>query len=261
MNKREKLLALNPNLRNGSVVAEEFDALIVGRRTTDKEGQGTTLKFTETTNPREGSGVAKQNYFRVSFKKAGETIQSAVNAGEEAFKGSHKATPGNVFANTQTEQYNWMKRKLLAKEYTEVGEIEVDGKKRPIVRLHGTIFGAHIKMNVPTYEIHTRVNGGKPKKLIATKYNPKTDKYEKTPATSSVVRFFADIEDLEELENLMVRQYERNAENYETGESIVTTSKGDTITQKVVETPIVDDLPDEDELSSSEEEDDDAGNP
>jgi len=263
MNSLDKIKSLNPNLANGAILAEEYDILVVGRKVSGKDGAADTIKFVEKTNPTAAAkeaGVTIQQYLRASFSRAGAVSASAVVNGEESFRGSKRPQPGNIFKNTQTNLFNFAVKKLKDGEYTEVGDIIVQENgspvKRPVVRVHATVWGAKVSLTVPKYKLTERNASGARQDLTGPKYDPKSDKYIKNAARTAItLRFFADIDDLEEVESLAVSQYERFVMPYETGETITQEVKGNTTTVKVESEPIT---PEEDLEDNTGEEETDA---
>ena len=251
MNSLDKIKSLNPTLANGAIIAEEYDVLVVGRKVSGKDGEKAKLKFVEGTNPTAAAkeaGVTTQQYLRASFAKSGAVVASGENSGEESFRGSKKPQPGNIFKNDRTNLFNFIVGKLKAEEYDEVGDLIVVEKgesiKRPVVRVRATVWGAKVSLTVPRYKLTERNASGARVDLTGPKYNPKTDKYDKNASRTAItLRFWADIDDLEEVESLAVSQYERFVMPYETGETIIQETKGNTTTVKVESEPISEDDP------------------
>ena len=247
MDSLTKIKQLNPTLQNGMINAEEYDILIVGRNVTDTEsGQVKKINFTMTTNPTKdagGAGVTKQNYLRAEFTRSGSVVKNA--SGEDSFKGSKKPQAGNIFKNTQPNLYNFLLKKLKEKDaegkqtgFDIIGDKDViEGDKtvkRPMVRVHATVWGARVSLTVPKYRLTRRDAEGKRINLTGPKYDAKTDKYLKdAPRTAITMRFFADIDDLEEVESLAVRLYESTVMPYETGETVIVETKGNEVKQTV----------------------------
>lgn len=260
MNSLDKIKSLNPTLANGAIMAEEYDVLVVGRKVSGKDGAADTIKFVEKTKPTAAAkeaGVTIQQYLRASFAKSGAVVASGENANEESFRGSKRPQPGNIFKNTQTNLFNFVNGKLKADAYEEVGDIIVheNGQpvKRPVVRVKATVWGARVSLTVPKYKLTERNADGSRQDLTGPKYDPKSDKYIKNAARTAItLRFFADIDDLEEVEALAVSQYERFVMPYETGETIIQETKGNTTTVKVESEPIT---PEEELTNDTEEED------
>jgi len=273
MNSLDKIKQLNPNLANGMIAPEEYDILVVGRKVTGAEGQTAKIKFTETTKPTDAAkaaGVESQHYLRASFTKSGAVVTSDVDPSRKSFKGSKKAQPGNIFKNTQTNLFNFISQVLGEKDeegnqtgFEVVGDIRVvegtETKIRPIVRVKATVWGAKVSLTVPKYKLTTRDAAGKRMNLTGPKYDPKTDTYKTNAvATSLTLRFFADIDDLEEIESLAVKQYERFVMPYELGETTTVEVKGNEVKQTVESDPITLDEelpPEEDETIPEEPED------
>lgn len=265
MNSLEKLKSWNPNLQNGAIVPEAYDALVVvAKKVSGEDGDTAKYQFEQWTNPSEAAkkvGVQKQRYLRVSFIKAG-SVGIDETTGEEIYQGSKRPQPGNVFKNTQPGVYNFLLTRLDKGEgegWEKAGTVDVtEGEKtvkRMQVRVKAKVAGAKVALSVPPFEIHTRNAEGKVVKLKGPKYDPKEDRYlSNAPRIGNTLRFFADLEDLEEVEGMAVRLYERDIMPYETGETITQTSKGNTVLTKVESDPVSDLDTDNDEPDTEETE-------
>lgn len=274
MDSLNKIKALNPTLANGMIAPEEYDVLVVGRYVKDEDGKVTKIKFVERTKPSEAAkaaGVEVQQYLRASFTKSGAIIASAVKPvvegvpAEKSYRGSKKPQVGNIFKNTQLNLYNFLMEELKAKNYTEVGDQKViEGNKsvvRPVCRVHATVWGAKVSITVPKYKLTRKNADGKREDLTGAKYNAKSDSYDKNAGRTSItLRWWADLDDLEEIESMAVSMYERNVLPYETGETVIVETKGNTTTQTIKSEPVTPETPEVEEeviVTDDDDENDD----
>jgi len=275
MNSLELLKSLNSWLVNGNLIPEEYDILVAGEAVT-KDGEVTGYKFIQTTKPRADAaqvGVGIQQYFRTSYTKTGGITKSTVT-GEDSFKGLKKPQTGNIFKNTQPLLFDFVAATLRKKEYDEKTNPEggytivgdkidtlADGstRKMTIVRVKATNWGAVCNLTVPKYELTSRDENGKAIKFKAPKYNAKTDRYEQQNATSISLQFFADLSDIDRIEQLAVSLYERQVMNNEVGETTTTVKKGNEVIQKVTSPTITDDDPESTPIEGGEGEGEETG--
>jgi hypothetical protein len=245
MSKKNEILELLRDLNGDklqNIVPEEHDILVVGKRKSDKDGDSKKINFDFTTSPSTAAidaGVKKSKYLRVSFKRSGSITKSKHNDEEESFKGGKRAQAGNVFKNTQRDLYDFILNKLKANKYDIVSETD-DGD--PIVRLKATAFGARVSVTVPDYNPQTRDKDGNRKALTSpATYDPETDTFKKNqPVVLNVYRFFADVDDIEELEAVAARHYRKQVRPYEVGTVVVKTKKGGKKVKEKLEATLAD---------------------
>lgn len=246
MNVKELLQQLNPGLFEETLVAEPSAIIVTGLPNGKDEKGQSKLKFVQKSNPSDeakAAGVRAGRYLRASFKKADSTKKVVTNSGDErvAFTGSKRAQAGNVFENVQPELFNFMVMQLKQGNYKEVGK---DQDNNTLVELDALTFGKKVSVNVPKYHPQETDDQGRRKDLIAGTYNPESKKYEKKKVTMSVIRFFADEDDLEELLEVAARRFERDVKHY-LAEKVTTITE--TESKKTVETKEPD-LTEEEEL-------------
>lgn len=226
------------NLRHKVAVPNKV--IVIGHYRKNKEGEidKDNIKFDLRSVPSKdaiAAGVQPgQRYIRALYKRHDET-ETVEHEGQafEMFTGSKRPQAGNIFANTQSELYDYVMKKLNAKEYEFVGEQDdrVNGKivKRPKVVLNTLVAGARVSVTVPKHHPQTRDASGARRNLTATTWNPDKQKYERDQAVVvNTMNFFADIDDIENLEAIAARLYERTVLPYQVEKVTIKTETGTT---------------------------------
>jgi len=205
------LQTMNPTLFNFRQPSILHDIYVVGIRTTNPETKVQTTNFVQTSKPSAeaiAAGVKPSDYIHTSFKPVG-SIKIDEQSGEETFSGPKKAQIGVVFQTAQPDLFNFLKRAIdegKDKGYIENGIVQITdpktGKvwKRPQILLKRKLFGKIIAMNVPEYTPHNMGADGKPHALAPTTLDPLTGRYGHKEVVSGSIKFFADDDDLDLLE-------------------------------------------------------------
>jgi hypothetical protein len=203
-NTKEILRHMNPELFATTQVAEPYDALIsVAEVVNDAEGEGKSFKFAQKSK-KDIPGMPKSVYFRASFTKTDSVIDTLLDSGitRPGFKGSKKPQAGNIFKNQQPSLFNRLAIELTAKRFEESGK-DSDGHIQ--VTPNMMVFGKKVSVSVPIYKPQDDQGS-----LKGTRYDPKTRKYvENQPVSMGVYRFFADVDDLEELIDVAAKLVDR----------------------------------------------------
>jgi hypothetical protein len=211
--------------RQPSVIHEIY---VTGARKKNTEGK-VTIAWLQTSNPNAKAakaGVEKSKFIHASFKPVG-TVKSFLKVNIDAeiiddfgsssvLSGPKQPQIGNVFLSNQPTLYNMIKtcieRGEYRKEATGEGENKkeanpeggyihawTDKKGRPVIKIRDKIFGRIVVVDVPEYR-PTSVNAqGDLEPLAPKTYDPETQEYTSKNATMSVIKFFADDDDLDAL--------------------------------------------------------------
>ena len=211
------LLALNASLfafRQPSIL---HDIYVVGVRQPDPADNTKKITvFIQKSKPNEAAlkaGVKSSDFIHTSFKPVG-TIKVDADSSEETFSGPKKSQVGVTFQSAQPDLFNFIKDAIDKGEgegYVKNGEVQMTdpktGKtfKRPQIRIKKKLFGRIIAMNVPEYTPHNMGADGKFYPLAPTTLDPTTGKYGKKEVTMGSIKFFADDDDLDLLEEAAAR--------------------------------------------------------
>lgn len=208
---------MNPSLfafRQPSVL---HDIYVVGIKQPDPQDNTKKITvFIQKSKPNAAAaaaGVKPSDFIHTSFKPTG-TIKVDENSGEETFSGPKKAQIGVTFQSAQPDLFIFINKALELGEgvgYVKNGEVQMTdgltGKtfKRPQILLKRKIFGKIISMNVPEYTPTTMGADGKFHALNPVTLNPVSGKYERKEVTMGSIKFFADDDDLDLLEEAAAR--------------------------------------------------------
>lgn len=211
------LLALNSSLfafRQPSVL---HDIYVVGVKVPDpNDNTKKIVQYVQKSKPNAAAieaGIKSSDFIHTSFKPTG-SIKIDEASGEEAFSGPKKSQVGVTFQSAQPDLFNFIKKAIEAGEgagYVMNGEVQMTdpktGKtfKRPQILLKKKIFGKIIAMNVPEYTPHNVGADGKFHALAPISLDPVTGKYIKKEVTMGSIKFFADDDDLDLLEEAAAR--------------------------------------------------------
>ena len=214
---KKVLLALNPSLFQFRQPSVLHDIYVVGIRQADPADNTKKITvFVQKSKPNPAAvaaGVKPSEFLHTSFKPAG-TIKTDDASGEETFSGPKKAQVGVTFQSAQPDLYNFIVKAIELGEgvgYVKNGEVqmtdELTGKtfKRPQILLKRKMFGKIIAMNTPEYTPTTMGADGKFHALSPITLDPTTGKYTKKDVTMGSIKFFADDDDLDLLEEAAAR--------------------------------------------------------
>lgn len=267
MNTKELLRALNPRLFEEEIPAERFIPILIGeigeKLDGDKKVKTIQLKHrTKPSNAAKEAGMTSQSYYRVMMESYG--VLNITTDGVKELRTKKKPYPHMVFANTQVNIFSFIDQIVQDWKNAETQEEKdtilqpmgktSDGEPRFKV-LKTILWGKWVSVNVPKYIPQVRGEDGKDRPFTAIKRNPKTGKYEKEPVIMSVIRFWADEDDLTELEIVAEKFYENRVEPNLSEKVTIITEKGSKITQEISEPKVTltdDQLEKESETTESE---------
>lgn len=214
---KEILIAKNPSLfafRQPSVL---HDIYVVGVKEPDpNDNTKKVVNYIQKSKPNAAAvaaGIKASEYIHTSFKPTG-TIKVDEESGEETFSGPKKSQVGVVFQSAQPDLFNFIKgaiEKGLDAGYVANGDVQMtdptSGKtfKRPQIKLKKKLFGRIVAMNVPEYTPHNMGADGKFRALSPVTLDPATGKYGKKEVIMGSIKFFADDDDLDLLEDAAAR--------------------------------------------------------
>lgn len=206
------LVAMNTSLFSFRQPSALHDIYVVGVKQADPADNTKKITvFIQKSNPSEAArkaGVKVSEFIHTSFKPSG-TIKLDEASGEEAFSGPKKSQVGVTFQSAQPDLFNFINEAIKKGEgegYVMNGEVQMTdpktGKtfKRPQIKLKRKIFGKIIAMNVPEYTPHNMGADGKFHALSPVTLDPTTGKYLPKEVVSGSIKFFADDDDLDLLE-------------------------------------------------------------
>lgn len=270
---KDVLVKMNQNLfafRQPSVL---HDIYVVGIRKNDpKDNTIKVLSYIQKSAPNaaaKAAGVKESEFIHTSFKPTG-TIKIDEASGDETFCGPKKNQVGVTFASAQPLLFNFIKKALDDGEgvgYTLEGEVQMtdskSGKtfKRPQIKLNKKLFGRIISLNVPEYTPHNMGTDGKFSSLAPVTLDPTTGKYSRKEVVTGSIKFFADDDDLDLLEEAAARIVDKRVRPWVKDKKTLIIDDGLGNTRIEVKEPLITgDTPETDDVIIDEEDPDEVKN-
>lgn len=205
------------------------------------------------------AGVKPSDFIHTSFKPTG-SIKTDETSGEETFSGPKKAQVGVTFQSAQPDLFNFINKAVELGEgvgYVKNGEVQMNdpktGKtfKRPQILLKRKIFGRIIAMNVPEYTPTNMGADGKFHKLSPVTLDPTSGKYIKKEVTMGSIKFFADDDDLDLLEEAAAKIVDKRVRPWVKDKKTLTVGNDFGDTKVVVTDPALTDVDEDDEAAAA----------
>jgi hypothetical protein len=198
------------------------DIYVTGIREPDpNDNTKRIIVFVQTSKPNEKAkkaGINESTFIHASFKPVG-TIKTTDESGREfTFSGPEKSHTEFISQSTRSDLFNFLKQAIEKGEdigYTKNGEVKVTYTatdktyKRPQFKLKRKLFGKIISLNVPPFIPHVMDEDGEFKPFTPITLDPLTGKYERKPLIRSTIKFFADDDELDLLEELATKIFDK----------------------------------------------------